>query len=188
MKHGFSKKTVSLFITLVLLLGGAYVYGVLYIHEGKARIENLSKDVDKAKIKSEEVMAIRQALEEFKSYQENVETHLVGPDGIVSFVEEIERVAKEAGVTVKIETLDEGETEPKSTVVGRLRLSFTVRGSWEQVVKFAALLDGVPYQVFVLGVTVATDKTPGEDTKKRVWAAGWSISVPKLKEVKVTTQ
>ncbi len=188
MKHGFSAKTITLLITLGAVVGGVYVYGLMYLNEGKARIEILAKDVNKAKVKSEEVAAIRQALDEFKSYQEVVETHLVSPDGIVSFVEEIERVAKEAGVVVKIDSLDEGEAEPKSTTVGRLRLGFTVRGTWEEVVRFSALLDGTPYQVFVLGATFATDKTSGEETKKRLWVAGWSVSVPKLKEVKGTVQ
>lgn len=188
MTHRFGAKTIALLITVSVVIGGVYVYGLIYLNESRARIENLSQEVNKAKIKSEEITAVRQALDEFKLFQEIVETHLVSADGIVSFVEEIEKVADEANVVLKIDSLDEAETEPKSTGVGRLRLGFTVRGDWEDVLRFSALLDGTPYQVFVLGVTLATDKTPGEDAKKRVWAGGWSISVPKLKEVKTTTQ
>lgn len=188
MKYKFAAKTITLLIILAVVVGGAYIWGLMSLAEGKARIESLAAEVEKAKLKSEEIAAVRQALDEFKSYQEEIENHLIAPDGIVSFVEQVEEVAKEAGVTLKIDFLEEGESEPKLSGVGRLRIGLSAQGAFEDVVKFGALLDALPYQVFVAGATLATDKSTREDPKKRLWGGGWSLSVPKLKELKPKIQ
>lgn len=182
MKHSLSTKLIPIAIVATLLLCGVYVYGILYLQEGHARIETLRKDIIAAEKQVADNDAVRQALDEFRLYQEEVDNHFVDADGIVTFVEEVERSARAFGLTVKIDNLNEVEVAPKPlTTVKRLNATFTVRGSWEKVARFATAVDSFPYHVYVYNASFSTDNSATGEGKDVLWVGSWNVSIPKLK-------
>lgn len=181
MKNPSTQKTVLFLSTIALVLAGAYTYGIVYVNEGCACIDVARKHLTEMEKKATEVDAIEKALDEFRIYQDAVDSHIIGKEGIVQFVETVEDAAHDAGVSIRIDQLEEVDVTPKAlTELKRLNATFTVRGTWRQVMIFAALVDSLPHQVFVRAANITTDKS-GEDKKAVEWVGTWSVAATKFK-------
>jgi Tfp pilus assembly protein PilO len=182
MKHTLTTRLLILVLTVNIAVAAAYVYGFLQLGEAQARIGVIESDIAVEEKKVAELNAIRDTLEEFKEYQASVDSHLVAPDGIVEFVEYIEKTAVAAGVTLSVDDLRTEEIPPKALPkLEYLRVTVSAKGSWGGVLRFASLVETLPYQVYIGGLTLETDGT-AEKGKGVLWRVGINATVPKLKK------
>lgn len=180
MKGSFTRKTVLVFFAAAIIFFAVLVYGALYISGVKVRTDALILEVERASEAAADSADVEKALDEFRAYQETIDSHLVPADDIVSFVEAVEDAAERANVELKIDRLEEAPVPPKALpTIERLVLVLSVRGAWQDVVRFGAYVDSLPYQIFVTGATLSTDRTSGSGGS--LWVGSWNLSVVKAK-------
>jgi hypothetical protein len=181
MKQTNASKLLVVTILLNCVVLGVYVYLFTLLSDTKERSLLIEKDISVEQKKVDEMEASRAALEGFTEYRNKIDSHLVARDGIVTFVEMMEKISRDAQTAIIVDDLKPEEVGVKALPrLENVRATLTVRGSWAQVMRFASLLEVSAYHVFISGVSVDTDGSDEKGTGP-TWRASFNVLVPKLK-------
>lgn len=105
-------------------------------------------------------------IKQIKDYSEFFDEFYVGKDSILSFIEELESVARASGTKMQIQNVVPGETAAESYTYVNITLQSS--GAWENVNKFVKLIEMMPYYVSIKVLNLSR----GEET----WTASMTIT------------
>lgn len=193
-----SQKTKKLFwIILALAFFMFAIYGFLFwnIKVKNEKASELLNTIIESGNKDQALRSIKNSLEQNKDSLNRVDSYFVNTDGAVGFIEGLEKLASDGGVSLTIGGVNnEIDTKVKNDFKEILRLRVDVSGSWANVVSFISALETLPFRVQIetvsLGLTSAADKLAFQslaDTVQRKpssderWKASFEFTVIKLK-------
>lgn len=178
---------IALLLLAILLIGGIfYIFQVL-----KSKNENISKSTNylsSETSRGEYVISAKKMLQSIDNDINRVRNLIIPTSGDVEFIENLESVARNNGLTIDIESLLL-ENDPKITQTGVtvLRIKAKTKGSWANTYKFIAELEALPYKIKINSILMSkvSDILVGEDvgkiTSKSYWSARFDIGVLKYK-------
>lgn len=106
----------------------------------------------------------RRALEELALHESRVESHFVGEEEIVPYLEGLEATGDSLGAAVEV--LSVGNTSAKAGEPGRMQISLSITGPFDSV---ARTLGAIEYQAYDTRLmSLALDSPPG--------ASGWTAA------------
>lgn len=115
---------------------------------------------------------------------EHINNSIVSRDGEVEFIENLEGVAKESGLSIEINSILL-ETNPKlaSSSVSILRVRAKTKGSWSDSYLFLSRLESLPYKVKInkFGLVNSSEVISGSSRSNSVWQSSFEIDVLKYK-------
>ena len=190
----FSNTQKILVITIVLAMVSLGLYGFLFWQvrsenqEASQLLGEAEQDVEKEKT----LRAAKISLEKNKQFIEKIDTYFVPKDGVVGFIQELETIGKQTGVSLTIGGVTaESDQRTKDDFKETLRIRLETSGSWEKTFYFLSVLESLPYRAQVeqiaLSLYGASDKLLfGTETKRvrgkdEVWKGVFEITVLKLK-------
>lgn len=141
------------------------------------KVVSIKNEINTAKNQDIYIRLIKKTLKDTSEKRAALDRYFVGPDGVVSFIKELEASAKKLGLTaatlsVGIESGDESLSYREN-----LRVVLKTAGSWDKMVRFVDALDNLPYHLTVN----LSDLSLAEDGKKTLWSGVYEINVIKLK-------
>jgi len=179
------KTTKTLFIVglIAVIIGLALTYGFFLVIKQKVEA-TASKETELAGRESLEAQnrSLKLLLADVKPDIEKLSTRIIGPEGVVSFIEEIESLGKEIRVTTKIESVAIEPNEKLKETHELLKLTVLTQGNWHSVFQFLTMMETLPYKTIIDGVTF-NRRSGGEEGAAggSVWNGSMTLRVLKQK-------
>lgn len=129
-----------------------------------------TEETIRSKIERENVLrGLTRLAEETEASREELLTHVVSVENPASFIEEVERLGRQAGVSIEIGSVDIEDSAANS--LNSVSLSVRAEGSWDRVVRFVRATEILPY-----GVSVSDLSLDGLE-REGTWTASLSLAV-----------
>ncbi len=86
-----------------------------------------------------------------------VQNTVVASDGVVNFIEQLEKIARNNGITIKNNSISEDADSKLSTSTTFLKIRSETSGSWVGTYKFIYELESLPYKVSINTFNLSTE-------------------------------
>lgn len=158
---------------VALSLGGFFLY--LIVSRDK-EVNTLALEARELIKKDEQLSSVRIALRESSDTLEKIDDVFINEDEISSFIDSLETLASDYGVSISIGSISV-EAIPNISVSKQLRIRISSSGSWRNLVSFMAQLETLPKAVVVqkFALNKDTSSTESKNTT-RPWNATFDIS------------
>jgi hypothetical protein len=180
----------EILITLTLLVVGVVALFVLVFFMIKAKneqISNLKNNLSSYVVRQQNMMSMDRMVKNATSDIDLVNSSVVASDGDVKFIENLEGIAKDNGLTMKIDSLVfENNPSVASSSMVLFNIKANTTGAWAGTYRFLAQIESLPFKIKVsnLAFLNAVDETVFDANKLKsdsVWQGKFEISVLKYK-------
>lgn len=137
-----------------LAVFGVYVFMLLKTTEYAGEASTLARSLREKRAQSETLVSQKRIVSDTAPARKELERYFVASEGVVDFIERIEKIAKNIGVALIFNTVEVPKEERVVPSLDRLVLRFSATGSWEQVMRFFALVESLPYALSVADARV----------------------------------
>lgn len=190
-----TRKILIMSIGAALLSWGLTSFLYLGISTQNKEVQALLVEAEKDIQKDQTLRVARTILQENKDAITELDAYFVSKDGVVPFIDQLEKLAEDSNVVISIISVA-SETDPKgkNDFKEPLVIRSDVTGSWNNVITFFDKLENLPYQMTIgsasLGLASASDKilfgststtTVRQKSPDEFWKGSFEISVTKLK-------
>lgn len=163
-------------------LGGA-LYGFLF-WQLKVKNERISERQNEllAQAKQESSLAAKRSLaQDTAGMREGLSALLVRRDQAVAFIESLEALGAKSGTTAAIKAVEAGKVESGTASVEELRTVLEAKGAWQNVLRFLALLELLPYASRLEQVSLSHPSAEAARAGAAEWRGQFIIRVLKEK-------
>jgi hypothetical protein len=175
-----NKKSTIIILSL-LTAAAAFVYVGMFVKVARlnAEISEIQSKIDSQGNKDAALRLSGRSLAETETERRSLGSYFVAEDGAVSLIENIESLARVAGVEVNIDSL--GIEALPNQRFEKLNVRIEAVGVWGGVYKFLLLVENMPFALNIGRVLIsenrdALDKASGE------WVLQMNFDVLKLKK------
>jgi hypothetical protein len=83
-----------------------------------------------------------------------IQTYLIPDSNTVSFIEEVEGVAKQSGASVSIASISADDlTSAAVGTIGHIQAHISINGSWSQAMRALHIIEDMPYALTIDNVS-----------------------------------
>lgn len=178
-------KTNKIFVFLILCnlvlvagLGSAF----WYLKEKNSEISTWKNEVKVFKDRASKVRSISQLLEETRSEREVIDSFFVSDERVVSFIENLEALARQRGLVVSTDSIQVQDIE-KSNLKQNLQVQLNTIGNWNNTFHFFKQVENLPVGLKVDSVSLNKNTVLSQeaDTVSHEWRMSLRLSVSKIK-------
>lgn len=168
--------------SLAALVAAALAYGYLLLvfSHMRANIKDLYGTHAESKSALAELNKVEQNLKATLASRDRLLSLLVKQESIVDFIQTLEALMRQAGLSGSVETVSEepitSENAPSNKE--KLLVSLSAKGSFQSAVKFAGLLEKIPYKSAVNSFSVSYATTETKDKSGKIIASKgeWQVT------------
>src|SRR3989344_2860976 len=179
-----SKKILILLSILALAVLVSYYFVYTDIKRKNENISKLSQDLEYQIKRRQYIVSLQRTLQSTDSDITRINNSIVPVDGDVEFIEDLERMARENGLFIGIDSLIFEESPLfASSTINILKIKAKTSGSWPSTYRFLAQIESLPFKVkvnnFGLGSSVQDTGSASKPTNS--WQSTFEIHVLKYK-------
>ncbi len=183
---GSTTKKTSVILSVLVLVACAGIYG-MYFMISKAGHKVAAYELQQQKLISE--LEVDRSLKLFLSTSgsdiDKLSSRIIPREGTVSFLEMIEKNARDIGLVASVESVNVGEAPTLPADFEILKLKISTEGSWGDTYRFLSLLETLPYKITINTVEVRQrgEGGPSETSSNNsaLWIGEFSFNVIKYK-------
>lgn len=183
MEHKITSKKIIYFLILVVLcLCGVYYFVFSDIKSKNENISKLSNELS-FQMKTYEYMAeMQRAVNDADEDITLVDNSIIPADGDVEFIENLELIAKNNGLTITIDSLVfEEEASVKDASMTVLKVKAKTEGGWTGTYKFLSQIESMPLKIKINNFGLVTDKGDEVEKTSSPWKSSFEILLLKYK-------
>jgi len=162
---------VASFALLVLAVGGYYYVYSSFDAMRTERI-NAQHDRDQREARARSADDARRLVESTHRMREELAAYLVSTEDPIAFLTTLESLGRATGVELEVDSLSvengTGTNDKTDSTESQIRVVALVRGTWEAVYQFTALVERMPYAVTVAKVAFEQDNKTARQWKGQV--------------------
>lgn len=137
-------RLIIIFFVINTALIGVYVY-LFYVTESKnSETSVLYAASHQAASDKEKIQNLERALKDTREDREKLSKYFVTKTSAVTFIEQIEKIGKNAGVDLLVTTVSDDAKDG-----GAIQISFSATGGFTHMYHLVALVESMPYKVIV---------------------------------------
>jgi hypothetical protein len=177
-----TQRIVIYLLLLNIVLIGANWFISSKVNNNNIEISNLADELNQQLIKEKQLDSFKKIAEDTTAERGKLDSYFISPNGIVSFIKEIENLAFVAGVSIGINSVEVEEyliKKRSSNTLELLDLELNFTGSWNNSFYFISLLEEMPYKIFIYKLDVDAQKDDQENTTG--WKGLIGMKVLKIK-------
>ena len=161
-----NKTIIFLLSAIFFVVLAILVYGVYEIRSENQKISDISNQADEATRESAVAGSIRSIKNSYAPSINKIESLVITSDKLVPFIESIEKLGKDMGLTIKTTSvsLDKTDSSKEIKYPSRVHISIETDGPWGGSLSFLAALENLPTKVFVDSTSLALDAAPSDST------------------------
>lgn len=179
MKNKFFITIFVLSIAIFPALAG-WFYALSKISSEKKAILELRKNILREEKKKTDEKSLARFLDGVKNERVIIESVFLKEDDLIRLIKGLESIGESSGVSLKISAIS---TEKKAD--SKPVISFTAKGTFEQLFKYLYFLENLPYLITINNVSFQNEETgrvgAQENSKKNgatpVWKALFNIQL-----------
>lgn len=145
-------------------------------------ISSLVSETELRATESERLRSAKKVLADTELERREILRRFVPKDSEVSFISEIESLAREAGAEPKVESVAVEPAESRSDVRETLRMKVELVGSWDASFRFLRLLESSDYDIRIDNARIGKERVivNGKPGPTR-WVGNFDIAASKIK-------
>jgi Tfp pilus assembly protein PilO len=186
-KESYYKKILLGLIVCVISVFVVFFYLYKQLVKKNENIANLLDRISSESSREVYAASVQKQLQTIDPDLKLIKTSIVGQTGVVSFIEELEKVAKNNGLTIENDSIAE-ETDPKSvasSTIVYLKVRSKTKGSWDGTYKFLSEIESLSHKVRINSFNMVSSGSDsgssGKTAPKNNWDAVFEIRVLKYK-------
>jgi len=181
-----SKKTkkillVWIFISAILAVAFAFALWSIFSFDAVSTAKSIEiKDETK---KGESYLFMKKDIENNKNSINRVYDYIIKSDEIVNFMQKIEDLAKENGLTPEVKSVSfEGVAGNNISNIESMRILVDVTGEWKSVEYFLEILENYPISLDIKKFSLNKTDIVIKNKKVPQWTGSFDFSVIKIKD------
>lgn len=135
----------------VLVTVGAYIFVLVETIGYTKQIAVLTQTLQDKNTESEMLTSVKHVIADTASVRKELDGYFIAKEGVVDFIQRVEKMGAEAGVTLTFSTIDTPVGGGVPSSLDRLVLRLSSTGSWQQGIHFLTLMESLPYALSVTG-------------------------------------
>jgi hypothetical protein len=146
MKTRTTKQLIALLSTIVVVLVALHAVAFYFIRSAGVNVSTLERD---GRVLDAQVAEFsKYSNDDLRKLATSIMAKIISRDGIVPFIENIERTARGLGMEINIRSVNvvPRADDPADPIVF-VRLELETRGSWKNSMRFVSFLEYLPYKV-----------------------------------------
>lgn len=141
MKNNFQKILLVISAIILLVLIFAFIFLFIKIDDNNQKVQQNSIDLQTETRRREDISALNKLLQKIAVDRSLLESHFIKSSDVVPFLNLVEKLAIDAGVSAKINSVD------AKTNNQELTMNLNASGGFDAVYKFLILLENSPYEI-----------------------------------------
>ncbi len=174
MKNNFEKISMFISATLLVLLCSAFVFLYQEINDNHRKTQQTMITLQTETNQRDNLISLDQALKKNASDRILLEGHFIKSSDVVPFLDIIEKLARQVGVSAEIGSIN---TKADNT---ELTVEMKASGKFEAIYKFLILLENSPYVLDFISMDMHKLPSPvvsGKNVDSAAWEAGFKIQL-----------
>lgn len=167
MKTSLARLCIAILLSIVAVIG--YSSGYAALSRESAKVAKLDVDIRTKSDTVTRIAATRLALAGVANDEATVRSYFVLEDGVVAFIDSLEKQGKSLGATIRVRSVEAGGVPGQSTI----ELSLIVSGTFDSVMRAVGSMEYLPYNLSVSSLALTQDG-------KKSWHADVTLSVGTL--------
>lgn len=155
-----TKQLLLIYGLAVLILAGAYGFFLIHIQGKSVNASVFLSQIEQLQNQNNQLSDLNAILKEIRENKNNLDSYFVDGEKIVDFLETVETLGSNSGAEVDVRSLNEEETEDPA--IKALILNLTVRGSWNDVYYFLALIQNLPMKTTFDRIQMSSGSAPDD--------------------------
>jgi hypothetical protein len=186
-ENKFLKKFLILLAVLAVLLLAVFVYVYFDIKNRNENVYILNSDLATEIQKQEYMSSMEKLVNDSEGDVGLMNNSVIKSDGSVVFIENIENLAKDNNLSIKIDSLQyEDNTQASSSGMTTLKVSASASGGWRDSYNFLTQIESLPFKVKVNNYSLESSNdrmeiAPNKYSNDKVWQSRFDINVLKYK-------
>jgi len=156
----------SLILALVFI--ALYALGYIVVQKKFSDVKDLVLQSRQEVLETEQLQSTKHLINDTREQREKLNNYFVTEDEIVVFIEQIESLGSFAGVSLELNAVDVVSDAGDDA----LSLKFTTYGSWEGTYYLLALIETLPYNIYIERVRVLREDS---ENKGSQWRGDFNI-------------
>lgn len=171
-----SNSTKVLILIIICNLGAiaGYYFLFQYIKTQSNAALSLTSTINLSQQKNSHISSLRAVVKDTEGERQQLTAFLLPKDAEVSFIEQIENLAKSSGLSVTTKSVFSAAGNTKAVKIFQMQLETT--GSWSNTLIFLSQVESLPYNIQVPGILLNKQPAVGK-TAGSVWMATFDLSV-----------
>ena len=171
----------------MVITTATYIVFFIGIKNKNESISLVANEIDIALEKEVKLKSIKNLIKDTENDRAKLNAYFVVDDKVIDFIEDIENLAKDTNVDLKVMSIDindDGNNTPQQNNISELlQLNLKVAGLWDNLFHFISLVDELPFRVDIskVNLQVVYDSN-NKDKNPTDWEGMFVVSVLKLKE------
>lgn len=167
MKNNFQKIILLISTALLLFLCFAFVFLYREISDNYQKIQQDTINLQAEEHQRHNIASLNQSLQKIAPDMALLESHFVKSSNIVPFLNMIETLAQEAGVSVQINSINIKKDNSE------LMVDLKASGSFELIYKFLTLLENFPHELDFISMNM--QKSLSDVSGKNIKDSKWEV-------------
>ncbi len=181
------KKIIVILTVVSLLLFVAMYFVYAEIRSKNEKVSAVEQDLSQKNTRYEYLVYMQKLVKDIENDIKKIDDSIVPKSGDVGFIEKIESLAKNQGLSISIESLNlTSDPKAESSPVATLKIKATVDGAWSNIYLFASEIESLPIKIKVNRFSLKNkDEIPADKSKMgglgKDWRGSFEISVLEYK-------
>ena len=185
MKKNILKQTLVLFSLAVVVLSVAYYFVFMGIKNKNEHVSVLENNMASGSKNQQYLASLQKTVTEAEYNIHLVNSAVIASDGDVKFIEDLEGLAHNNGLSISIESLDlVDDPNIASTDITVLHIKIKTSGGWSGTYRFISEVESLPQKTKIQTLTMHSTVSDFGNNKKStsaVWSSELEIIVLKNK-------
>ena len=180
MKNSSSKKTVLFLLVLIVLIFVAYYFLYSNLKTKNQNISTLSQELLMQNSTEGYIVSTKKMMDEHMGDINNINNSIISKDGDVTFIENLETIAKNNNLAVEINSL-QFEDNPQLSSAGLTSFKIIIKtvGNWGGTYRFLSQLESSSFKVKINKSSIIYNDLLAESGG--AWQGAFEIVVLKYK-------
>lgn len=172
-------KKISAILFSLVLVGATGFY--LLFRDVRIKNENIykiSQEISFQSDKQDYLTKTEKLIEDIGSDLEKINSQIISKDGDVAFIERLEKMARDNGLEISIDSLDiQDEKNIESEEITTLKIRAKTKGRWDGTYKFLSQMEVMPYKLSINDFSfINTTDIPASGSRPVNPSANWQSS------------
>lgn len=174
MKNNFQKIILLISTIILLLFCFAFVFLYQKINDNNQKIQQNTINLQTESHRRDDIASLDQMLQKIAPLRALLENHFIKSSDVVPFLNIIENLAKESGVSAQIDSVNAKVDNSELTV------GLKASGGFEAIYKFLTLLENSPYVLDFMSMDIhksALSDVSDKNVNNASWEAVFQIQL-----------
>ncbi|KKR31515.1 MAG: hypothetical protein UT65_C0024G0002 [Parcubacteria group bacterium GW2011_GWF2_39_8b] len=177
-----------LVVLIICIIWFCSIYYIIFsnIKNKNEQTGRLISELNAQVKKQENSLLVERMIKNADSNINLIDSSIIAKDGDVGFIENLERIARESGLEMTIQSLIfEDDPSFASTTLTSLKITAKTKGAWLGSYKFLAHMESLPFKIkinkFVLVKNISDADSEIKNAEPSLWESTFEIRVLKYK-------